>query len=216
MKGRGFTLIELLVVIAIVSILAGLLFPVFAAAKKDGKRTACISNLRQLAAGTLLYASDSGEALPVGTDGDGAVLDFRTSVPLLFSQGNYQTIRTITEPYIKSADVWNCPEDRSQRTVSYFSLSDHASHKSSVPSIFSRFGTSYVANAELARDHDWSRPCGATGPRILYMDASDLLHSAPDDNQSVRKLGVVRTDGSAKMVGPFEMLPSWLCGGDES
>lgn len=58
MRNRAFTLIELLIVIAIVSILAGLLFPVFSAARKESNRTACTSNLHQLAAGTLLYASD--------------------------------------------------------------------------------------------------------------------------------------------------------------
>lgn len=135
---------------------------------------------------------------------------------MLFRDGTYQPVRTITEPYLKSADVWNCPEDRSLRTVSYFSLADRTSHKSSVSSIFSRFGTSYVANSELARDRDWARPCGTAGMRILYMDASDLMHSTPDENQSMRRLGVVRTDGSSKMASPFEMLPSWLCGGDES
>jgi len=45
---RGFTLIELLVVLAIIAILAVILFPVFARAKAAGKKTVCISNIRQM------------------------------------------------------------------------------------------------------------------------------------------------------------------------
>ena len=54
----GFTLIELLVVIAIIAILAALLFPVFASARKQGRRTHCINNLRQLGFGLHLYKED--------------------------------------------------------------------------------------------------------------------------------------------------------------
>ena len=45
---KAFTLIELLVVIAIIAILAAILFPVFAQAKEAAKKTACLSNEKQL------------------------------------------------------------------------------------------------------------------------------------------------------------------------
>ncbi len=54
----GFTLIELLVVIAIISVLAAILFPVFAQAKSAAQRTACASNLKQLGLAWQLYADD--------------------------------------------------------------------------------------------------------------------------------------------------------------
>lgn len=60
----AFTLIELLVVIAVVAILAALLLPVLSRAKVAGQSTACLSNLKQLQTGYLLYVNDNNESLP--------------------------------------------------------------------------------------------------------------------------------------------------------
>lgn len=54
----GFTLIELLVVIAVISILAAVLFPVFASAREKAHQTACLSNLRQIGLACLQYSGD--------------------------------------------------------------------------------------------------------------------------------------------------------------
>lgn len=60
-RRSGFTLIELLVIIAIIAILAAILFPAFLAARDQGKRAACLSNLRQLSSAMRLYADDNGK-----------------------------------------------------------------------------------------------------------------------------------------------------------
>ncbi|GDX39885.1 hypothetical protein LBMAG21_01770 [Armatimonadota bacterium] len=65
---RGFTLIELLVVIAIIAILAAILFPVFARAREQGRKSVCINNQRQIAVAILLYTQDYDGAYPNTND----------------------------------------------------------------------------------------------------------------------------------------------------
>jgi prepilin-type N-terminal cleavage/methylation domain-containing protein len=55
---QGFTLIELLIVIAILGILAALLFPVLARAKREANKATAISNVKQLSLANALYSGD--------------------------------------------------------------------------------------------------------------------------------------------------------------
>ncbi len=65
---KAFTLIELLVVIAIIAILAAILFPVFAQAKTAAKKTAALSNQKQITTGMFLYTADYDDIYPRNDD----------------------------------------------------------------------------------------------------------------------------------------------------
>ncbi|HEX8834549.1 MAG TPA: DUF1559 domain-containing protein, partial [Abditibacteriaceae bacterium] len=95
-RTQGFTLIELLVVIAIIAILASILFPVFARARENARRSSCQSNLKQIGIGLIQYAQDNDESLPA-YQGDA------TSTPANVAWS------FVIQPYVKSTQVFKCP-----------------------------------------------------------------------------------------------------------
>jgi len=62
-KRKGFTLIELLVVIAIIAILMSILIPALNRAREQGKRAACLNNLKQLVLAWIMYADENDDRI---------------------------------------------------------------------------------------------------------------------------------------------------------
>jgi prepilin-type N-terminal cleavage/methylation domain-containing protein/prepilin-type processing-associated H-X9-DG protein len=107
---RAFTLIELLVVIAIIAILAAILFPVFAQAKEAAKKTACLSNMKQLGLGLQLYLGDSDDRMFFR----GGSANSRSG---LIPSANANRWWNLLMPYVKNKEIYRCPSD-SQPTAS--------------------------------------------------------------------------------------------------
>lgn len=124
---KAFTLIELLVVIAIIAILAAILFPVFAQARAKSRQAACLSNLKQVGIGMMMYSQDYDEMLPGNSSleniSDPRWTDAMTahsaglSEPLGWMQpydpanpGTHRIWARDTQPYIKNLAVFVCPQ----------------------------------------------------------------------------------------------------------
>ena len=94
-RRRGFTLIELLVVIAIIAILAAILFPVFARARENARKSTCQSNLKQMALAAMQYAQDYDETL------------MRTNISP--ATNVYYGWAWMLQPYVKNTEIFTCP-----------------------------------------------------------------------------------------------------------
>jgi len=103
-KYSGFTLIELLVTIAIISILAAILFPVFARARENARRASCMSNLKQIALGVMMYTQDYDERFPrIGGKAPASIRPYGWADTL--------------QPYLKSTQILKCPSVGGDVTV---------------------------------------------------------------------------------------------------
>ena len=124
----AFTLIELLVVIAIIAILAAILFPVFARARENARRSSCQSNLKQIGLGILQYSQDYDEKQPLTVFGPNGASNWPTA---------YKWMDAIY-PYVKSEQIFRCPSDSS--TVGYYK------YAASTPGVDSYNFASYIFN----------------------------------------------------------------------
>ena len=187
-SGRSaFTLIELLVVIAIIAILASILFPVFARARENARRSSCQSNLKQIGLGILQYTQDYDEKYPFGNN-------------VSWWQGTWARN---TEPYLKSVQVLRCPSDGGP---TFDSTRDWAGPR-----------LSYSANGYITWDGTKNVLSGVIGRAETWVDPnttslSDVTH--PSETVMMTESAGVRPDDSLILPPLYEWGPgSTITGG---
>ncbi|MBN1506295.1 MAG: prepilin-type N-terminal cleavage/methylation domain-containing protein [Sedimentisphaerales bacterium] len=134
----GFTLIELLVVIAIIAILMGILMPALNRVREQGKRTTCLSNLKNLQLAWIMYADQNDDKIVNGDSGEYTGMN---SPSLPFNKSHYNEPAWVLKdwesgmteiqkkdaimkgalyPYTTTLNVYRCPVvDRKYATIAY-------------------------------------------------------------------------------------------------
>lgn len=160
LQPQGFTLIELLVVIAIISILAAILFPVFARARDNARRASCQSNMKQIGLGIMMYAQDYDERYPRFND---ATYSPSSGGAAAAAQFAYHPDNPGVEiyPYIKNYQILLCPSSTPQSTTNPGTLT----------------GISYLWNGVLIRDTGLSLAAIDTPSTIISLQESSLIYS---------------------------------------
>lgn len=130
MKRRGFTLIELLVVIAIIALLAAILFPVFARARENARRSSCQSNLKQIGIAWIMYAQDYDEKIMRFSNGVGGG-SATTTNPAVFwwcqwDGASYDAAKGLLQPYMKSDQIGKCPSSTATPTSAWEGTTGYA------------------------------------------------------------------------------------------
>ena len=212
-KRDGFTLIELLIVVGIVSLLAALLFSVFASVRAKGRQTACLSNLHQLSLGVFQYAQDFDDHYPYGGDPS----DLKTTTWQSWQDGKYwpavqqmqtkdQTLPNVMSGYIKDSELWHCPADSGFDLGGSFEDTPLAAH----PSCFAVYGMSYVYTTLLALDGQtlssvraWSRlpPYSPHDPADIPLLHDHSGHWHGGTVLSDERFNEVMLDGHAVSIG---------------
>lgn len=103
---KGFTLIELLVVIAIIAILASMLLPVLNKARNKAKEIDCVTNLKQINIGTMLYINDYSDWLPKNI-GSNSICYARYI--RIYVEGKASDLKNTSDTREFTNKIWWCP-----------------------------------------------------------------------------------------------------------
>jgi prepilin-type N-terminal cleavage/methylation domain-containing protein/prepilin-type processing-associated H-X9-DG protein len=193
-KKHAFTLIELLVVIAIIAILASILFPVFAQAREKARQTSCLSNMKQLGLGLMMYAQDYDETLMQTT----------WEIPNFKVHWSY-----VLQPYVKNVNIFACPSDPNPvkpKAPCTGTQVVGVSCDGQVPAF------SYINNYNVIPAHDWLAPSMAAVDKpaslITLAERRDKLTTGAVIGQWKGASGLVATStGRGSSSGGGQICP---------
>lgn len=216
----GFTLVELLVVIAIVTLLAALLFPVFAQVRGKARATVCLSNLRQAGNAFAMYAQDYDGLYPYAVDpADRETPQIWNAFPAFQAQiPTLPWLHITLQPYVKSAELFHCPSDTGTLIEDFTGL-----YLGADGSLYRHYGTSYLYRTEIAVRHSGEALFTTPAQLNVYMDGSGLWHGSGRGDSEIgtghfyksnpdlfdRRVNTLHGDGHVKSLTFVQVWQCW-------
>lgn len=114
---RAFTLIELLIVLGIIVVLAALMVPAFASARRQARAVRCLAALNQIGSGFMMYSQEYNGMFPVAVHEPPGSAEIPINVDrrwydLIAKFITSENMRSIAdlEKVRKNSVLWGCPD----------------------------------------------------------------------------------------------------------
>ncbi len=183
---KGFTLIELLVVIAIIGILAGILLPVLSRARESARKTQCMSNIKKIGMGLIMYANENSETFPSDT---------------AYSAGSpaMRGLNILYDTYISDNKVFNCPSDATVTSATNAGMS-----------VSTIGGTEAFTSTQCSYGYDRAHRQADDADVALAADRPPATPSATANsaNHNARGQNIVYVDGHVEFI--ISPLAGWF------